>query len=488
MAEKSGSTRHTRVHTRDRDFTLYVRKRGLFTLLAPVGRYSDALLGGLAEFLQKPDFLAVDLSKLDAVALPLVRAFSEYASGLDPKTGSMVLVRPPDKIRALLKLVDREARVTLAVSDRDLEGSAQQVQDRVRKAHDRVHLVRAMLETNPCWQLADGEGRWLCPFCVTLRPGVRFVARGSVTQRVVDAVATHLNEDCSTYADGKTDGWPFEVLERVLTSGHAPPELSRGGRSSLATPPRKASKVDLTEALDARRRNLLPPEAPRLEGTEIAVYYGPAEELSGDFYDFIRLPDHRMAIVVGDISAGGANPGVLMGIARKVLRIRLTETKGDVQRALGLANDDFCDDLDRECYVTAAVALIDGPRRELKIARAGHAAPFLVCGSSPPVVERLALPGPLLGLVPTATFEEEIEVQSFALKQGDLLLLHTDGLEELRDRSGETFGADRVASILQANAGSPAEFVLGSAILEAEQFCSGADRDQDMTAVCVRFR
>ena len=42
--------------------------------------------------LQKPDFLAVDLSKLDAVALPLVRAFSEYAAGLTPKTGSMVLV------------------------------------------------------------------------------------------------------------------------------------------------------------------------------------------------------------------------------------------------------------------------------------------------------------------------------------------------------------------------------------------------------------
>ena len=488
MAEKGGSTRHTRVHTRDRDFTLYVRKRGLFTLLAPVGRYSDALLGGLGEFLQKPDFLAVDLSKLDAVALPLVRAFSEYAAGLTPKTGSMVLVRPPDKIRALLKLVDRDARITLAVSDNDLEGNAEQVHERVRKTLERVHLVRAMLQTNPCWQLADGEGRWLCPFCVTLRPGFRFVARGSVTQRVVDGVTTHLSEECSTYTDGKTDGWPFEVLERVLTSGHAPPETTRRERPPFPTSPRKPTKIDLTEGLDARRRNLLPAEAPRLEGAEIAVYYGPAEDLSGDFYDFIRLPDRRLAIVVGDISAGGANPGVLMGIARKVLRIRLTETKGDVQRALGLANDDFCDDLDRECYVTATVAVIDGPRREMKIARAGHAAPFLVCGSSPPVVERLALPGPLLGLVPTATFEEEIEVQSFALKQGDLLLLHTDGLEELRDRSGDTFGADRVASLLKANAGSPADFVLGAAVLEAEQFCSGADRDQDMTAVCVRFR
>lgn len=487
MAEKSGSTRHTRVHTRDRDFTLYVRKRGLFTVLAPVGRYSDALLGGLAEFLQKPDFLAVDLSKLDAVALPLVRAFSEYASGLEPDEGSMVLVRPPDKIRALLKLVDREGKVTLAVSDRDLEGDLGQVQERVKKAHERGHLVRAMLETNPCWQLADAEGHWLCPFCVTLRTGIRFVARGSVTQRVVDYVATHLSEECSTYADGKTDGWPFEVLERVLMSGRGVPETDRPP-APAPTISRKAAKAELAEGLDARRKHLLPPSPPKIDGCEIAVYYGPApEQLSGDFFDFIRLPDRRVAVVVGDISAGGVNPGVLMGMARKVLRIRLAET-GDLTKALGMANDDFCDDLDRECYVTVAVAVIDGPRREMKIARAGHAAPFLVRYGPPPVVERLALPGPLLGLVPTTTFEEEIAVQSFALNSGDLLLLHTDGLEELRDRSGDMFGADRVASILHLNAGSEAEFVLGAAILEAEQFGSGADRDQDVTAVCVRFR
>src|SRR5205807_7951337 len=110
-----------------------------------------------------------------------------------------------------------------------------------------------------------------------------------------------------------------------------------------------------------------------IDGCEVAVYYGPApEQLSGDFFDFIRLPDRRVAVVVGDISAGGVNPGVLMGMARKVLRIRLAET-GDLTKALGLANDDFCDDLDREGYVTAAVAAIDGPRREMRIARAGHA-------------------------------------------------------------------------------------------------------------------
>src|SRR5258705_10589493 len=98
MAEKGGTTRRTRVHAKEREFTLYVRHRGMFTLLAPVGRYTDALLGTLGDFLQKPGFLAIDLSKLDAVALPLVRVLSEYAAGLDPKQGRLVFVDPPDKI------------------------------------------------------------------------------------------------------------------------------------------------------------------------------------------------------------------------------------------------------------------------------------------------------------------------------------------------------------------------------------------------------
>lgn len=490
MAEKGGTTRRTRVHAREKDFSLYVRKRGLFTVLAPVGRYSDLLLGALGDFLEKPGFLAVDLSKLDAVALPLVRVLSEYAAGLDPRKGRLVFVSPPDKIRALLKLVDREGKVTITVSDKDLEGDLDEVQDRVRKAQDRVLLVRTMLETNPCWQLVDAEGRWLCPFCVTLRPGIRFVARGSVTQMVVDRVASHLGEECSTYTDGKTDGWPFEVLERVLnTSATAPlsTEPARSGAVQLAPPPRKTSTEEGADKLDTRRKHLLPPDPPRLDGCEVAVYYNTAAAMTGDFYDFVRLPDRRVAIVVGDIFASGVEPGVLMGIARKVLRIRLRETN-DIGKAIGLANDDLCEELERESYVTYAVAVIDGPRREMKLARAGHAAPFLVRAGAAPVVERLELPGPLLGLVPTATFEEEISVQSFALGPGDLLLLHSDGLEELRDRNGEIFGADRLASILRANAGAEAEFILGAAILEAEQFGAGADRDQDMTAVCVRFR
>jgi serine phosphatase RsbU (regulator of sigma subunit) len=334
----------------------------------------------------------------------------------------------------------------------------------------------------------DAENRWLCPFCVTLRPSIRFAARGSVTQMVVDRVSSHLGQECSTYVEGKTDGWPFEVLERVLNSGGSAPVATetRNTGLRLAPPPVQAEKSSEPK-IDTRRKHLLPPSPPRLDGCDIAVYYNTAAAMSGDFYDFVRLPDRRVAIVVGDIFASGVEPGVLMGVARKVLRIRLREA-GDIGKAIGLANDDLCEELERENFISYAVAVIDGPRREMKLARAGHVAPFLVRAGATPVVERLELPGPLLGLVPTATFEEEISVQSFALAPGDLLLLHSDGLEELRDRHGDMFGADRLAAVLRANAGGEAEFVLSATILEAEQFGAGRDRDQDMTAVCVRFR
>ena len=120
-----------------------------------------------------------------------------------------------------------------------------------------------MLETNPCWQLADGEGRWLCPFCVTLRPGIRFVARGSVTQRVVDSVATHLGEECSTYTEGKADGWPFEVLERVLNGVQPAPAPGRSpyapmaGRSRGRPPPRSSPRASTPDAATCCRR--IPP-------------------------------------------------------------------------------------------------------------------------------------------------------------------------------------------------------------------------------------
>jgi serine phosphatase RsbU (regulator of sigma subunit) len=484
VADKVGgggsSTRRVRIHARDKDFTLYLRPRGLFTVLAPAGRCTEAFLSLLLQdFLHKPDFLAADLSALDAVTLPFIRALRDYAAGLDATSGRLVLVNPPDKIRALLKLVDREGRVTLTASEKDLEGNLEEVEGRVRKAEDRVEVVRTMVASHPCWQLADREGRWLCPFCVTVRPEIRFLSRAAPTQALLGRVIRHLIEECTTYVDGAVDGWPFEVLERALRSTDAeePPATPAAGAVD------GVHSASASEAGEERRRRLLPRRIPPVDGFEIELWTRSARPLTGDFFDFLRLPDGRRGLLVGDVSGPGVDAGVLMGVARKTLAIRLRDT-ADAADALARANDDLCSELDGESFVSALLAVFDGAKRELVVARAGHPAPFLVRKAGG--VERLEPPGPVLGFVPTASFDQGVEPGTFAVQAGDLLLVHTDGLEELRSAEGERFGAERIAEVLRGQAGQSAATALGALVLEAEQFAGPKGRSEDATAVCVR--
>jgi len=176
---------------------------------------------------------------------------------------------------------------------------------------------------------------------------------------------------------------------------------------------------------------------------------------------------------------------VLMGMARKALTFRLREAP-DLAAALVHANEDLYEDLDRQSYVAAVVAVLDLEAREMSFARAGQAAPFLVRPGAPPTVTRLEAEGNVLGLVQSSTFERGIEVRKVPLQAKDLLLLHSDGLEEVKHVTGKKFGADRLAAVLQANAHLDAPLIVGAVALEVEHFSMSDRLEGDVTALCVK--
>lgn len=496
MPDMGDASNEARVHAREQEFTLNVKERGHFTVLSPVGRYSDTLLGVLVQdFMDKPAYLAVDLSRLEAVTLPLIRAFYEYAVGLGREEGRLVLLRPPDKIRGLVKLVAKQDVIPIVLSERDLEGDTREIHQRMTKSADRLDLVRRQLEKNPSWQFVDADCRWLCPFCATLRTDIRMVTHGAPTPGVIDRVCRHLAEECTTYSEGSTEGWPRDVLERTLS--HANAELAqqssehRIGRNSsrilrLEEKQKKADELqkgDLS-ASEARRR-LLPASPPALAGFDLGMYYLPADLMGGDFYNFVGLGGGRMGIVVGDVSVHDLDAGVLMGMARKVLSLRLREA-GDPLKALSRANEDLYEELDRQSYATAVVAILDGERREVRLSTAGHVLPFLARVGPPPEVVRMEPAGPVLGLAQGQAFEQGLEARTLSLKAGDVLLLHTSGLEHVKNSAGAEFGADRVAAVLKTHALVDARLILGALALEVEQFCKDEVRHADISAICVK--
>ena len=181
---------------------------------------------------------------------------------------------------------------------------------------------------------------------------------------------------------------------------------------------------------------IIPELLPELPGYAITSAYRPAQEVGGDFFQVIALPDaDRAMIIIGDVSGKGLSAA--MAVALIVGAIRSTvEVNDDPAAVLKALNRRLHGRL-RGGFATC-LAMRLGADGDCLIANAGHLPPFLngLQVDLPP-----ALP---LGLVEHLEFET-LEVR---IAGTDRLTLYTDGLLEARDRAGALFGFDRIAAFL----------------------------------------
>jgi hypothetical protein len=209
---------------------------------------------------------------------------------------------------------------------------------------------------------------------------------------------------------------------------------------------------------------LIPESLPSLPGYLVTSAYRPAQEVGGDFFQLMALPDDGALLVIGDVSGKGLHAA--MTVALIVGSIRSTiETTDDPAAMLAALNRRLHGRL-RSGFATCLVLRLDAEGRCL-VANAGHLPPFLN-GEEVPLPP--ALP---LGLVPDAEYEP-IEV---SMGSGDRLTLYTDGLLEARNVAGELFGFTRIAEFLATprDAGEIAE--------AAQQF----GQDDDITVLTFTF-
>jgi sigma-B regulation protein RsbU (phosphoserine phosphatase) len=235
-----------------------------------------------------------------------------------------------------------------------------------------------------------------------------------------------------------------------------------------------------------RQRRLLPAKPPPAAGADIDILYRPAALVSGDFYDFVPLAGGRLGFFIGDVSGHGIEAGILMGMAKKVLAIRLEE-HGAPAAAIRRANQDLFRELDRQSFVTAFAGVYDPAARTLEFARAGHNPPVLYNPARTPACEELQPSGQGLGLSSGDLFDQALEARTLALRGGDILVLYTDGLVEARDPSNQQFGAERLMATLESSLGEPPPFLLSRIAGELDRFAAGAPPDDDVTVLCLRF-
>ncbi|MFN2467912.1 MAG: SpoIIE family protein phosphatase [Gaiellaceae bacterium] len=230
---------------------------------------------------------------------------------------------------------------------------------------------------------------------------------------------------------------------------------------------------------DAMQRSLLPRTKPAVSGLELGVVYESSSrmDVGGDVYDFLALPDGRLAVLLGDVAGHGIDAAADMAMAKFVFRslVREHPEPGDF---LAHANEVVAGELAVGKFVTLLYLVVDPVRGELASASAGHPQPRLVTADGG--VRAVPAMGLALGIEPGQRYEEARE----GLPVGSAVVLYTDGVLEAR-RDGDLYGAERLDAFLAHAARLPAQELAAELLAECRRF-AGGDLGDDCAIVVVR--
>ena len=250
--------------------------------------------------------------------------------------------------------------------------------------------------------------------------------------------------------------------------------------STLAVQQRLSQELEFARLLQT---SLLPRKAPDLSPFVIHAYSKSAKEVSGDFYDFVKVDDDRMLVVIGDASGKGIPACMVMAMTRSFIRANV-ERFTTLEDMLSELNTNLYRDTTAGRFATLSCCLLNKAEETIEFARAGHTE--LLCFSSKNSIRKIIPHGTALGLLPQE-IAGDYDTFSFMFKPYYSILLFSDGLTEATDSNGQEYGLNRLQDIFLESCkekNSPrkaTEMVISS----VDEFSKGHEQADDQTLVII---
>ena len=235
-------------------------------------------------------------------------------------------------------------------------------------------------------------------------------------------------------------------------------------------------QIELARETQSR---LFPGKPPQIAGYDIAGVCIPAEEIGGDYYDFISLPRHRIGVAVADVSGHGISAALLMTAFRGLLRTNASRFRDPVKVANAINHllPEFSED---SGFVTVVYGLLDPKQDNFNCVCCGQQPPLLLKANREPFW--LTQHGQALGITQDAHYTDEKQ----SLVPRDILAIFTDGVVELTNSSNVEFGVERLAAVLSQGQGLSAKDLIGEVIRATRQFSGMQSYEDDFTLVIIK--
>jgi serine phosphatase RsbU (regulator of sigma subunit) len=226
--------------------------------------------------------------------------------------------------------------------------------------------------------------------------------------------------------------------------------------------------------------SFLPHQLPQLPGYEFFAHYESAQEVGGDYYDFIPLPGRKLAVMLGDVAGKGVAAALMMAkISSDARFCMLTET--DPAQAVVRLNELLHQAGLVDRFVTLSAALLDPSKHQVTLINAGHLPPLVYRAATGKVEEASSrdAAGFPLGVIE----DYQYEASTFRVDPGDCVVVFTDGITESKNKQDKDFHIEGVYALLREGPYLPQ--AVGDRLIKAvKQHAAGCKQHDDITVVC----
>jgi serine phosphatase RsbU (regulator of sigma subunit)/pSer/pThr/pTyr-binding forkhead associated (FHA) protein len=222
-----------------------------------------------------------------------------------------------------------------------------------------------------------------------------------------------------------------------------------------------------------------PTAPPQISGYELQGISFPCYEIGGDYYDFINRDNGSLIIALGDVSGKGTAAALLMSSLHAAVHAHCSASNSIVETICAV-NRYLADNIPANRFVTLFFAELDPITGVLSFVNAGHNPPLIVHSGG--TVENLSSGGLPLGIKPDAVFREG----RTQLKNGDVLVIYSDGVSEAPNAQGEEFGVMRLQDVVARNIDASAAGIRDRIEAALTKFAQGTPASDDITLVIVK--
>lgn len=226
---------------------------------------------------------------------------------------------------------------------------------------------------------------------------------------------------------------------------------------------------------------LLPRQPIVLGNLDVFGWNLSSKMVGGDYFDIIRIDDHRLLVAIADVTGKGTPASLLMANLQSMIKV-LTPLNLSLSEMTAKINDVIYQNTASDKFITFFWGIVDIQQKSFEYVNAGHNPPYILSDGK---ISELNIGGIILGVISSMI---PYEIGKIEFKEGDKLFIFTDGVTEAMNSNYEEYGENKVTELLNGWKSDTSEAFVSKVYSDVLAHCASTPQSDDITMIALQWK